>query len=93
MQVSLHYMDNEDVRQPLTMQGYTLTAMSTAIAADASSFLQQAVCRFHRYGTFAIATGFSVRWWEEPVAVEDVKPFHAFHSSMPQVFFPPPYDY
>ena len=85
MQVTLHHMDHVQVHPPLVAQGYTLQVMASAILADPASYLQQTVCVFQRMGTFAIAAGFDVRWWDGPVAVEDIAPYHPYNGGFPQV--------
>ena len=85
LQVTLHHMDHVQVHPPLVAQGYTLQVMASAILADPASYLQQTVCVFQRMGTFAIAAGFDVRWWDGPVAVEDIAPYHPYNGGFPQV--------
>ena len=62
--LSLHHMQSVALPVPGNLQGLRLQIKGNPFGA-----LQQSVCQVESFGTFSIAAGLSVRWWNAGVVV------------------------
>ena len=61
-----------------------MRTLGAAAAVDARAFLQRTTCTFPGLGSFAVAAGYSVRWWAGAVVASDLDVLHPFASHYPQ---------